>query len=366
MKIMCSRKELFEGVQTAGRAVSARSSLPILSHLLIRTQDDKIRLAATDLEIGVECSVPASIQEEGSLTAPAKIILEILSTLPDTDVMLSVDEGNRISLKCGTSDYQINGLPPEDYPMLPEVKDDVAFTIGKSVLKSAVEKTIISVSQDESRASLTGILLLLEENELRMVSTDTHRLSLIDCPISESKGQTNSVVPGRAMGELLRILQDEEGVVAVSVSQSQILFTVDGTTLVSRLIEGQFPNFQKVIPQEFDKKLIIPTDQFTAGVRRASIVARESANRIVLRTLDGKLTITAESSGIGTAYEEVDIAHEGDDVEIGFSAKYLMDFLGVINVEAIEMQLGGNLSPALLSPQGDDTYTYVLMPMQVR
>jgi DNA polymerase-3 subunit beta len=366
MKITCSRKDLFEGVQTAARAVSSRSSLPILSHLLIRAQDNSLRLAATDLEIGVECSVPAKIEEEGSLTVPAKIISEVISTLPDNDVTLSVDENNRVSLKCGTSDYQILGLPPEEFPMLPEVKDDMSFTIEKADLRSAIERTLFSVSQDESRASLTGILFILEEGELKLVSTDTHRLCLIVCPVDKSKGQTRAIVPGRAMNELHRVIPDEDGAVTVSVSQSQILFAIGNTVLISRLIEGQFPNYEKVIPQEFNRKVIIPTDQFQQSVRRAAIVARENANRIVLRTADDKLTVTAESTSVGTAYEELDIVLDGEDIEMAFSAKYLLDFLGVIGAESVEMQLGGSLSPGLLSPQDDESYSYVLMPMQIR
>lgn len=366
MKITCSRKDLFEGVQTAARAVSSRSSLPILSHLLVQAQNDGIKIAATDLEIGVECPVTAAIEEQGALTVPAKIIVEVLSTLPESDVTISVDETNKVNLKCGTSDYQILGLPAEEFPMLPEVKDEVSFTVEKSILRSAVEKTIFSVSQDESRASLTGVLLMFEEGDLKLVATDTHRLCMVECPVNEAKGQITAIIPGRAMGELHRIVQDEDGVVTVNVSQSQALFNIDGVALVSRLIEGQFPNFQKVIPQEFNKKVIVPTEQLLQSVRRAAIVARENANRVVLRTQDAKLTVTAESSSVGTAYEEVDIAIDGEDIEMAFSARYLMDFLGVIGTEALEMRLTGNLSPALLMPQDDDTYSYVLMPMQIR
>jgi DNA polymerase-3 subunit beta len=199
-----------------------------------------------------------------------------------------------------------------------------------------------------------------------MVSTDTHRLSLVDSPITEGKGEATAIVPGRAMGELHRIVSDEEGTVTVNITQSQILFNVDDSILVSRLIEGQFPNFQKVIPQEFSKRLIVPTDQFQQSVRRAAIVARDNANRIILRTADAKLTINAESSTVGTAYEEVDIVRDGDDIEMAFSAKYLLDFLSIVETEAIEMQLTGNLSPALLKPQESEDYNYVLMPMQIR
>ncbi len=366
MKINCSRKELFEGIQTAGRAVSSRSSLPILGHILIRTQNERITLAATDLEIGVECIVRAKVETPGSLTVPAKVISEVLSTLPDTEIALSVDENNRVTVKWGTSDYQILGLPPEEFPMLPEVKDDVSFKIDKAELKRIIHQTSFAVSQDESRASLTGVLLQVTEDGLKLVSTDTHRLCIVEAPASEIKGETQAIVPGRAMAELQRVVEDEEGTVDVSVSHSQILFKSDDTLLISRLIEGQFPNFQKVVPQDFDKELIIPTDQLQQSARRAAIVARDDANRIVLRTGEQKLTITAESATVGKAYEEVDIAREGEDIEMAFSSKYLLDFLAVIETEAIEMQLTGPLSPALLRPQDSDNYTYVLMPMQIK
>ena len=366
MKVICSRKDLFEGVQTAARAVSARSSLPILGHLLIRTQEDRIRLAATDLEIGIECSSPANVEEAGSLTAPARILSDVMSSLPDSDVVLSVDEAHKVALKCGTSEYQILGLPPEEFPMLPEVKDEVSFKVERTALRGAIEKTIFAVSQDESRASLTGILLVLADGGLKLVSTDTHRLCLVDCPALESKGETTAIVPGRAMSELHRVVGEGEGTIDVSVSQSQVLFNVDDTILVSRLIEGQFPNFQKVIPEEYTKKLIVPSEPFLQSVRRAAIVARENANRVVLRTADAKITVTAESSAVGTAYEEVDIVREGEDIEMAFSSKYLLDFLGVVDTEAVEMQLTGGLNPALLKPHEGENYSYVLMPMQIR
>lgn len=250
--------------------------------------------------------------------------------------------------------------------MLPEVKDDVMFTVEKSVLRRGIEKTIFAVSQDESRASLTGILVMVEDESFRMVSTDTHRLCMIDLPVAEVRGQASAIVPGRAMNELHRIVADEEGTVTARVSQSQVLFDVDGTILVSRLIEGQFPNFQRVIPQEFNKKLTIPTEQLQQSVKRAAIVARDDANRVILRTADSKITLTAESSTVGTAYEEVDVLREGEDIEMAFSSKYFLDFLGVADTEAIEMQLTGNLSPALIKPQDSEDYSYVLMPMQIR
>ncbi len=367
MKIICPRKTLLQGVQTAGRAVSSRSSLAILSHILIRAQDNKITLAATDLEIGVECSVAAEVIEKGSLTLPSKVITEVLASLTDEIVTISVDGENKVSITSGSSDYQILGMAPEEFPMLPEVKDEASFSIQKSVLRDAIEKSAFAVSPDESRASLTGILVSLEEGELSLVSTDTHRLCLVNCEVETWEGEISAIIPGRAMSEMHRIIQDEEGVVKITVSQNQALFTVDDVSLVSRLIEGQFPNYQKVIPQEYAKRLIVPTEQLLQSVKRASIVARDNSNRVVLSTEDNVLKVTAESTSVGTAREELDVVLEGEDIEIAFSAKYLMDFLVALgSAESIEMQLTSNVGPSVLRPHNDEDYTYVLMPMQIR
>ena len=366
MKVICARKDLYEGVQIAARAVSARTSLPILGHLLIKTDaEDKLRIAATDLEIGMECVVPANVQEQGSMTAPARVLTEVLAALPETDVALTVDESNTVNLKCGTSDYNILGLPAEEFPVLPEVREETTFSIERDVLRQAIGKTIFAVSPDESRAILTGILMQVNDDGLKLVATDTHRLCIHDCALAESSGTVNAIVPGRAMNELTRIAPEGEGSVEVRVSASQVMFAVDDTILVSRLIDGQFPNFEKVVPTEFTKKLIIPTEQFLQTVRRVAIVARDNSFRTIVRTEDGKLVVTAESGTVGRAHEEVEIIREGDDVNMAFNARYLLDVLNVTETEAIEVELGGEVSQAIIRPQGQDDYTYVLMPMQV-
>lgn len=365
MKAICNRKDLFEAVQTAGRAVSSRSSLPILGHLLIRSEEDKLRIAATDLEIGMECIAPANVEEHGCMTVPARILTDVLSALPDYEVTLSVDESNVVNLKCGTSDYTILGLPSEDFPMLPEVKDDISFKIAKPVLRDGIRKTIFAVSTEEARPQLTGVLLTLEEDRISLVATDTHRLSVQNCPIMVGQGVAQAIIPHRAMGELSRLLTEDDGEIIVNVSASQILFKVGDITLVSRLIEGQFPNYERVIPAEHDKLLTIPTEHLLQSLKRIVIVARENSNKAILRTVDGNLVVTAESGSVGKAYEEVDIIKEGDEVEMAFNVRYLLDVLAVMDTEAIELELSGSLSPGLIRGHMEEDYLYVVMPMQM-
>ncbi|MHB9037114.1 MAG: DNA polymerase III subunit beta [Armatimonadota bacterium] len=365
MKVICARKDIFEGVQTAGRAVSPRTSLPILGHLLITAEEDKIRISATDLEIGMECVVDARVEEPGQMTVPSKTLTEILAALPDTDVSLSVDESNTVSLKCGTSDYSILGLPAEEFPMLPEVREEVSIIVEHDALRDAIKRTSFAISQDESRAILTGILLQVNEDGAKLVSTDGHRLCLQECSVVEAHGTVNAIIPGRAMNELTRVVPEGQGTVEVKIAASQVMFQVGETSLISRLIEGQFPNYEKVVPQEHDKKLTIPTDQLLQSVKRAEIVARENSHRTIISVEDGTLTVTAESGNIGRAHEEVEVIKEGDDTKMAFNARYLMDVLNVIDTEAIDVELSGESAPAVIRPQGQLDYTYVLMPMQI-
>lgn len=365
MRAVCVRKDLYHGVQTVSRAIAGRAAWPILNNVLIRAEHDQLRLTAFDLELGMECTVPATIEQEGSLTVTARVVLDVLSTLPDADVQLSADEQSAVNLKCEKSDYTLQGLPPEEFRPLPEVPDDRTFQITQAALRGMITQTIFAVSPDESRAILTGILLMLDGDKIKLVSTDTNRLAVRTSSVANASGEASCVVPKRALDELGRLLEDEDSPVDISIADSQIKFVVNDVTVVSRLIEGQFPNFERVIPTDYERKLTVPTDQLLACVRRASIVAREDANRVVFQVEGDRLAIRAQSGEVGRAYEELEIVKEGDDIEIAFNAKFLTEFLSVVGTEGIFMELTGPLNQAVMKPVGKEDYLYVLMPMQI-
>ena len=382
LKASCPRKSLFEAVQTVGHAVSGRNPLPILSHIVIHSEGSGLRLMATDLELGISCRIPeATISEEGALTAPSKLVTEVLANLPEKgEVSISVDKSHTVHVNCEKSNYKILGLPADEYPNLPEVTKSVRFSIQQSKLKEMIKHTIFAVSTDEARAILTGVLMVFEENTLKFVATDTHRLAVKTAEISNGEGSQSAIVPSRAMNELTRLLSDTEGEVEVTLSDNQIQFTLPGDAgvrIITKLIEGQFPNYARVIPPAFHKKLTIPVQQLQRAVRRASIVARENAQRVVLRTEENKLILTAESQMVGNAYEEIEIEREGDDVEIAFNAKYLLDVLNTLDAEVVNLELTEPLKPGVLRPvvkvtsedQAGETlvsdYLCVLMPMQI-
>ena len=370
------RKELFEGIQTVGKAVATRSSLPILTHIRIAAKDGKVSMMATDLEMWMEHTLPGvGITEDGAATAPARNFTELLAAMPDADVSVTVeDETNTLHLRCLKANYKLLGLSADEFPLLPQVKEDSRFVIDRETLKDAIKQTIFATSTDETRAILTGVLVVFQGDSLKLVATDTHRLAVRDCPVKEGSGSASAIVPSRAMNELLRIVGNEEGEVVVTLSGNQIQFQVDDesgskTTLISRLIDGQFPNYERVIPAQATKTLTVERAPLAAAVKRASIVARDSASRVVLRTTDDgdKLTITAESGSVGNAYEEVEVARTGDDtpVEIAFNAKYLADVLNVLDTEGLHIELTEPLRPGVIRPTDTADYLCVLMPMQV-
>jgi len=364
MIAVCARKDLYHGVQTVSRAIAGRSAWPILNNVLICAEDGNLRLTAFDLELGMECMVPATIQQPGSLTVPAKMLTEVLATLPEADVQISMNDQNAVNVKCEKSDYTILGLPAEEFRPLPEVPGDRSFEIAQKILREVIRQTIFAVSPDESRAILTGILMILNGSDIKFVSTDTYRLAVRNSNVSNATGEATCIIPRRALDEVSRLLEDKDEPVTIFIADSQIKFVVDGVVIVSRLIEGQFPNYERVIPGEYQKKLTVPTEEFLSKVRRASIVARENANRILLHTEDDKLVLTAQSGDVGKAYEELEVVKEGDDMEIAFNAKYLTEFLSVIGTDGVFLEHAGGASAGLLKPVGEDDYLYVLMPMQ--
>ena len=383
LKAICDRKDLFEAVQTVGHAVSGRSALPILSHIIIQAEETGLRLVATDLELGISCRIPnARVQEGGALTAPARTLTEVLGNLPEKEVAISVDKSHTVHVKCEKSEYKILGLPAEDYPHLPEVADSVGFAIPQAKLREMIRQTKFAVGTDEGRPILTGILIVFDGETLKFVATDTHRLAVKTLPIKDGRGSQNAIVPARAMNELTRLLSDAEGDVKVTLSGNQVLFELPGDAgvqIVSRLIEGQFPNYQRVIPGEYNKRLQIPVQQLQRAVRRASIVARENAHRVIFRTGDdGNLILTAESQVVGNAYEEVEATREGDDVEIAFNSRYLLDVLDAVDSDTLHLELTEALKPGVIRPvpappkEGEEAdaslapdYLCVLMPMQI-
>jgi len=388
------RRDLFDGIQMVGKAVSTRSTLPILMHVLIKKDEEsgKISITGTDLNMWIEHTLPSyqdsigGLGTGGAATAPARNLTELLSAMPEANVELMAEGGAGLSgapfyalhLRCNKANYKLLGLAPDEFPPVPQLKGDTTFKVKRSDLRDAVKQTLFAVSTDESRPVLTGVLLSYAAGKLRAVATDTHRLAVRELETVDGDGpDIHGVAPASAMQEVLRMAVDD-GFVTVTLSENQIQFRVDdektgaGTTLITRLIEGQFPSYERVVPASHDKRLTIEREALLSAVRRAAIVAREgSANRVILRTSrdgDGdRLTLTAQSGNLGDALEEIEILRDAEepDVEIAFNAKYLIDVLSVLEGEGLYLELTESLRPGVVRPTESSDYFCVLMPMQV-
>ncbi len=372
MKVICNRGVLHEALQHVGRVVSGRTTLPILSNVLLEAKGDRLKLVAYDMEIGAQSSVAIQAEEEGSITVPARVLSDVVASLPNATVEIQSRERSLLGLQCGRSQYTINGLPAEEYPALPEVSGEIAFEISQELMKDMIRTTVFAVSGDETRAILTGVLLRKEaEGGMKMVATDSYRLALKTAPPEaiqvQGDGAWEAIIPARALQELNRMLDPAatETPVKVRASEQQILFEVGPYTLISRLIEGQFPNYQRLLQSETKWRVVVSRQDLLAAIKRAAIVARSEASKLIFRTGDGTLFISAESADLGRAHEELAANLEGEELEIGFNAEYLTDVLAVMSSDNIVWELTGALSPGMIKGSDDPDYLYVVMPMQL-
>jgi DNA polymerase-3 subunit beta len=370
MKAILTKKNLLQGICTASHAIDARALMPVLRHVHLSSveglteEETWIRFSGTDLETGISTVIPAQVLTPGEVTLPASVAAEIVGLLPDGSVTLERD-GSLIRLSSPPAEFSLVGLPPDEFPDLPEVPEDVWFEMDTGQLRAALRRTVFACSADELRVVLRGVLFDFEGDTLKLVATDTFRLAVDTRSVfaPAGSGQARVVVPQRALLELLKIMPDR-GTVRVYISERQILFCLPEATLVAALIEGQFPDYERVIPTDFDGRWVIPTELLAGALRRAQVVARQDMHRVVLRSRGEKVAISARAGDVGEAYDEVDAVREGDDLEIAFNCGYLLDVLNVLEADEVTFEMSGALSPAVLRPVGQEGYLCVVMPME--
>ena len=370
MKAILTKKNLLQGIRTASHAIGSRTALPVLGHVLLSSvegltdEETWVRISGTDLETGISTVIPAQVLTPGEVTLPASVAAEIVGLLPDGSVTLEQD-GSLIRLSSPPAEFNLVGLAPDEFPDLPEVPDDVWFEMDAGHLRAGLRRTVFACSTDDVRTILQGVLFDFQGDTLKLVATDTFRLAVDTRAVPAGSGQASAVVPQRALLELLKIMPGQ-GSVRVHISERQIMFRLPEATLVSVLIEGQFPDYQRVIPTDFDRRWVIPREPLTGALRRAGIVARQDMQRVVLRTRGEKVAISARAGDVGEAYDEVDAVRDGDGLEIAFNCGYLLDVLNVLETDGVAFEMSQALSPAVLRPVGQDDYLCVVMPMQVQ
>ncbi len=369
MKLSVMQENLARGLSVVSRAVSNRSTLPVLANVLLKTEDAGLKLTATNLEIGITYWVPGKIESDGATTVPAKLLTDLVNSLPSGDrVDLTLQAADTLHLRCGRFESHIKGIDADEFPAIGAAGERPTTRIAQNVLRRALAEIVFAAASDEARPILTGVLAKFEGDRLTLAAADNYRIAVKTIPILDAVPETSVVIPARALNELARILADVDDPVEVVLAggRNQVLFHLDGVDLVSRLIDGQFPNYQQVVPQSYTTRAILDREELLRAVRPAALIAHESANIVKLQiSSDGEPGITVSAHAeVGDHVGQVEATVEGDGTTIAFNARYLADVLTNVTADQFAIELNGPLSPGVFKPVGDDQYIHVVMPVR--
>jgi DNA polymerase-3 subunit beta len=374
MNLTISKDQIINGLQAVQNVVSSRTTLPILSNVLMRAEGDRVEFTATDLDVTIACSVEAKIKKPGASTVPVKKLFGIVRELSGGEIEIEVDEKNTCIIHCGASFYKIHGLSADEFPPLPKFKDDKKLSMSQETAKAMLKKTSFAISTDESRYVLNGVFVSLKDHKMTVVATDGRRLALVDEEVDISeKSQGEFIVPAKAVSELNRLLQDK-GDLEIKFSENQAAFKLKddkgfSILIITKLIEGNYPNYRQVIPAETKERVPLARAEFLHALRRAEIMTSEKANSVKLTFSKNNLAITANSPEVGEARESLAVNYKGKEIAIAFNAKYLIEPLNALTEDEIFFELIDELSPGVLKINGDatknQTFLYVVMPMRL-
>jgi len=364
MKFNCKKEDLQAVLSLAHSIVNPKSTLSILSNVLIETEGPHdLYITATDLEIGAKCLVKAEVIDQGSVTLPAKKFFDVVKGFPIRDLTIEISENNVASLTSESTLVKILGLPKDEFPKFPEVSMDRAITIGQAVFKKMLQRTVYAISEDSTRYVLTGLYMSFKDGNMHAVATDGKRLSVVKKEISIPEGMEEAIiVPAKTVNEVMRSLK-EEGDVLISIVGNHVAFKVSNILIVSRLIEGHFPDYGQVIPEKTDEKIIINREELLSAISRASIFTDEKSNSVKIKVSKNKLTLSSNIAEVGESKEEIDLTYEGKEILVAFNPSYLIDVLKTIENEEVTLELSNSESPGVI--RTNETFTYVIMPMRM-
>ncbi|HEY5099005.1 MAG TPA: DNA polymerase III subunit beta [Gaiellaceae bacterium] len=363
LRITCTKDELAQALGVVARALSTRTSVQILSGVLLEARAGELRLAATDMELSLRASVPAQIEGDGAIVLPGKTLVDISRLLPGDEVTIEHRPAESVvHVTAGTASYTLNTYNPEDFPRLPELDAVSTFSVERESLLETIGRVARAASRDESRPVLTGILVQFGGGKLIMAATDSYRLAVKETSFSGTVPDLEAIVPGRALQELARIATSGDEV-EIGVQENQVLFSTDGVWLTTRRIDGQFPNYRQLLPEAFEHELTLPRVELLDVIRRASVMIQRSTP-LQLRFAEGELTVIARTHEVGESTESLPVAYTGDVLEIGFNADFLRDGLELLDSDDVRVKLISPLRPAVIQGEGDD-FTYLVMPIRL-
>jgi DNA polymerase-3 subunit beta len=368
MKFTITREQLQEGLVAVAASVPSKTTLPVLSNILVEATADGLRLSGTDLDIAVSTTVAASVDQEGAITLPAKKLVEIVRELPSAAIRMTSSGEQRVTIECGRAKFRLLGLPREEFPAFPTVKFEGGWKCSAADLQKLVGHVAFAASTEESRPILNGVLWELRPERMRMVATNGHRLARMDVPTSDGmgKGQADLIVPPKALDQIRRLYRDDEEI-EIAKSENHLGFRSAKTQIFTRLIEGPYPNYEQVIPRENDKSATADKSALTSAIRRMSIVASDQTHRIRMALASGSCKLSVQTPDLGEAQEEMTISYDGDPLEIGFNASYLLEILKYIPTDEVRMTFKGPERAATCEPVGwNDPASYLTLVMPLR
>jgi len=376
MKLSCLQENLNRGLSLVGRAAATRTTLPITNNILLASDQSRLKLAATNLEMAISCWIGAKIEEEGAITVPARLLTEFISSLPNDKIDISLSPRSKtLKLKCARFEARISGVDAKDFPPIPKIEDGISTKVEADALRQAIGQVVFAAAIDESRPVLTGVDAEFDGELLTLAAADGFRLAVYKLPLAEPvKPKAKVIIPARTLGELNRLATDQEEAITITAdtNKGQILFRLKNIELVSQLVQGSFPQYSQLIPQSYTTRAVVDVSQFQMATKTAAIFARDGGGivRLVMTpgsgTTPGRLTVSARSEEIGDDVGEIDATVEGEEAKIAFNGKYLTDVLGVLREQQVALEVTTASSPGVIRPVGVDNYIHVVMPMFVQ
>ncbi len=365
MHFICSQKNLMHSISIVQKSVSTKTTLPILKGIYLEAYATCLKLVGTDLEVGIENIIEAEVIQEGTVVIDARLFSEIIRKLPDENVELHLQENNQLLIKCASTEFNILCYNASDFPELPLIEEENRHEISQELFRNMIRQTVFATSQDESRPILTGVLMEIENEKLNMVALDGYRLALRKGKI-DGTDTNRVVVPAKTLNEISRIMNaDDENPITITFTENHGLFTIGNTKLISRLLDGEFINYNQILPKEYKSQVKINTKNLLNSIERASLLAREGKNNLVKFTInDDKMVITSNSE-LGKVYEEINIQLEGEDLEIAFNSKYFIDALKAVDEEEVYLEFTTNISPGIIKPVNNENHVYLVLPVRL-
>ncbi len=370
MELVVRKNDLLRELQLFQGIVERKNTIPILANVLMEAKGEEVRFLATDLEVGLRSKCQASVTKPGSLTLPAKKFYEIVKSLPETDIRISEDKGG-VKVAADRFDSRMQTLPKEDFPTLPDATAKGGALLGRSSIKEMVTKTQFAITGEDTRYFLNGALFVLKPDSMSLVATDGHRLALVTCP-REGKAKKDAeedkpILPKKTLGELGRLLAEGDGDITYERGENHLFFSVGDRLLISRMIDGQFPAYERVIPKGNDKHIEFERDRLTNAVRRVALLSNERSRAVKFQVEKGKVDVMSSSPDVGEAHETLPVEYTGAGMQICFNAQYVLDFLSAVSCDVVSLDLKDEVSQAVMKPVGVEgyDYTYVIMPMRV-